>query len=149
MSPQELVYDDIFAWDGWGGVMKLASGRCRLRIFDLKRGAPDGGPTLLRPTLVVVNDLPKEKINDMSVRSCCGNVATTVVERFGIDPQRMVWVEYSHGSSYGERGQHAIADRYEQVAFTWNEARALHPKWYLLQGSLLEKVRQLVEASGR
>jgi len=145
MAPKELIFDDIFAWDGWGGVMKLASGRCRLRIFDLTRSASDERLTLLKPTLVVVNDLPREKLNDMSVRSCCGNIATTVVKRFDLDPQRMVWVEYSPGGSYGESGQHAIADRLEQVVFQWNDDRALHPKWLPLQGALLDKVRALIQ----
>ena len=30
-----IVYDDIFEWEGWGGRLKLANGRCRLRIYDL------------------------------------------------------------------------------------------------------------------
>ena len=33
-----LIYDDIFAWEGWGGELRLASGECRLRIIDLKKG---------------------------------------------------------------------------------------------------------------
>jgi hypothetical protein len=32
------IYDDIFMWDGWGGLLKLASGKCRVKIFDLKKG---------------------------------------------------------------------------------------------------------------
>jgi hypothetical protein len=144
MARDELIHDDVFAWDGWGGVMKLASGRCRLRIFDLGRGAAGDGPTLLKPTLVVVNDLPKEKLNDMSVRSCCGNVATSVVAQFGIDPQRMIWVEYSRGSFYGERRQHAIAERLERVEFTWRDDKALKPQWHPLQGPLYDRVLQLI-----
>ena len=33
-----LIYDDIYSWEGWGGMLRLASGKCRLRIFDLKKG---------------------------------------------------------------------------------------------------------------
>jgi len=32
-----LIYDGVYAWKGFGGMLKLASGQCRLRIYDLTR----------------------------------------------------------------------------------------------------------------
>ena len=32
-----LIHDDTYSWEGFGGIFDLASGRCRLRIFDLSR----------------------------------------------------------------------------------------------------------------
>ena len=79
-----LIYDDIYAWEGWGGKLQLASGKCRLQIFDLARDTA-GDLSLMRPMLVLVSDVPESK---MSVKSCAGHVATKVTKEFKIDPQR-------------------------------------------------------------
>jgi hypothetical protein len=63
-----LIYDDIYSWEGWGGTLRLASGKCRLRIFDLTEKNRDR-LAHLRPIIVIASDVPDSK---MSVRSCCG-----------------------------------------------------------------------------
>ena len=58
-----MVYDDIFEWEGWGGQLKLANGRCRLRIYDLNRS--DNLDVIhLRPILVVLVRDPLGKFQD-------------------------------------------------------------------------------------
>ena len=52
-----LIYDDIYHWKGWGGKLGLASGSCRLRIFDQKREQPKD-LVMLRPVVVIVSDVP-------------------------------------------------------------------------------------------
>jgi len=52
-----LVHDDMFSWEGWGGRLKLGSGKCRLRIYDLKKDDKKG-LMHLRPIIVVVSDVP-------------------------------------------------------------------------------------------
>ena len=32
-----LIVDDVFAWEGWGGRLRLEAGKCRLKIFDLRK----------------------------------------------------------------------------------------------------------------
>ncbi|MEE9536795.1 MAG: hypothetical protein V3V51_05065, partial [Desulfobacterales bacterium] len=59
------IYDDIFSWEGWGGQLRLASGKCRLRIYDLEQEKA-GSLSHLRPIIVVVSDIPESR---MSVRS--------------------------------------------------------------------------------
>jgi hypothetical protein len=93
-----LIHDDIFEWQGWGGKLKLGSGKCRLRIFDFKdRQAKD--LALLKPIIVLVSDVPDSK---MPVKSAVSHVATLVTEEFNLDPHRILWVEYYPESRYGK-----------------------------------------------
>ncbi|MCF8023942.1 MAG: hypothetical protein K9K82_00445 [Desulfobacteraceae bacterium] len=138
-----LIYDDIYTWEGWGGRLRLASGKCRLRIFD-RRKAAKKPVTILRPMVVVVSDIADSK---MSVRSCAGHIATQVTREFDIDPQRMLYVEYYPSLRYGINNEYEIPEQYVAVDFTWNEGRALHPQWRHLKPPLLDVVRALSEPS--
>ena len=136
-----LVYDDLFAWEGWGGKLRLGSGSCRLRIFDLQK--EDGkGIKHLRPIIAVVIDVPESR---MSIKSCAGHIATRVTAAFNIDPHRMLYLEYYPWSAYGERGQHVIPDRYEAVEFTWHDGKAIQPKWRSLKPPMLDTVKKLMK----
>lgn len=143
-----MIHDGIFAWEGFGGVYRLAAGKCRLRILDLSKGERRA-VAHLKPILAVVSDLPGDhpQFAKVSVRSCAGHIATTVAKRFGIDPQRMTYVEYYAPSTYGDRNQHVIEARYEAVDFAWFGDKAMHPKWRPLPEPLREIVAKMV--SGR
>lgn len=138
-----LIYNDIYSWEGWGGKLKLASGKCWLRIYDRSRGAERSVP-FLRPYVVIVSDVNDSK---MSVRSCAGHIATNVTHQFRLDPHRMLYVEYYPRVTYGPRGQHAIPEQYVAVDFTWYEEKALNPKWRQLKPPLRDIVKSLVEDS--
>jgi hypothetical protein len=133
-----LIYDDIFAWEGFGGKLKLGSGTCRLRIFDMNKGDPKG-VTHLKPMIVVASDLPESK---MSVRSCSSHIATTVVQKFNIAPHRMQFVEYYPKKLYGEGNRSVIPETFEAVEFTWKEKMALHPKLKPLESPLLDLLKK-------
>ena len=133
-----LIYDDIFAWEGFGGKLKLASGKCRLRIFDMNKG-DHKGVAHLKPMVVVASDLPDSK---MSVRSCSGHIATTVVQKFNIAPHRMQFVEYYPKKIYGEGNRKVIPEMFEAVEFTWTEKMALHPKLKPLDSPLLDLLKK-------
>ncbi len=137
------IYDDIFSWEGFGGILCLGSGKCRLRIYDLGKG-DSNSLTHLKPFIIIVSDVAGSK---MSVRSCSGHVATRVTQTFHIDPQRMVFIEYYPAQTYGEHGQHHIPERYEVVEFSWYEDKALHPRWRALKAPLLEVVQKLMQAN--
>jgi len=135
-----LIHDGIYAWEGFGGKLKLGSGRCRLRIYDLSK---DTSQRLahLRPVIVIVSDVSDSR---MSVRSCAGHVATSVSRDFKIDPHRMLYVEYYPESVYGEKRDRVIGEKYEAVDFNWTEGGAIQPKWRTLQPPLLEVIRHIV-----
>lgn len=138
-----LIHDDTYTWHGWGGKLRLANGRCRLRIYDLKKS--DSLPTAhLRPMIVLVSDVSD---SPMSVRSCAGHVATSVSRDFGIESSRMMYIEYYPESIYGEKGEHVIAEKYEAVDFDWTEGGAIHPRWRMLQGPLLDSIKKIVSGS--
>lgn len=134
-----LIHDEIFTWDGWGGKLQLASGKCRLRIYDRSRGAGTG-VAFLRPFVIVVSDLPDSK---MTIRSCAGHIATHVTEKFSIDPHRMLWVEYYPAISYGIHSEHTIPEQYVAVDFEWYKEKAISPKWRQLQPPLLDIIKDL------
>ncbi len=134
-----LIYDDIYAWQGWGGELKLASGKCRLKIYDRSRGRQSSVP-LLRPYVVIASDVAGSR---MSIRSCAGHIATNISRQFAIDPHRMLYIEYYPKVTYGLGGRHTIPEQYVAVDFTWYEGKALNPKWRQLHPPLLEIVQSL------
>ena len=136
-----LIHDGIYAWEGFGGKLKLASGRCRLRIYDLT-GDRTGRLAHLRPIIVIVSDVPQSR---MSVRSCAGHVATSVSRDFNIDPQRMMYIEYIPASIYGERQERIVPEKYDAVDFNWTEGGAIQPKWRTLQSPLADVIKAVVE----
>jgi hypothetical protein len=126
------IYDDIFVWDGWGGLLKLASGKCRVKIFDLKKGESDA-VAFLKPIIVVISDVPDSK---MSIKSCSSHIATRLTQKFSIDPSRMLFVEYYPSINYGDKSQYHIPEKYELVEFQWHEDRAISPQMAYFKGPL-------------
>jgi len=137
-----LIHDDIFSWSGWGGRLKLGSGRCRLRIYDLKEG--DKKDLMhLRPVVVVVSDVSG---SNMSVKSCTSHIATLVAKGFNIDPHRMLWIEYYPENRYGVDEIKVIPERFDAVEFAWHEDKAIQPKWRALKPPLLVEIRKLINS---
>jgi len=81
----------------------------------------------------------------MSVRSCAGHIATCVSRDFKIDPHRMLYIEYTPVSIYGERQERLIPEKYDAVDFNWTEGGAIQPKWRTLQSPLTEVIKAVVE----
>ncbi|MBW1893977.1 MAG: hypothetical protein JRI91_09815 [Deltaproteobacteria bacterium] len=137
-----LIYDDIFTWDGWGGKLRLASGKCQLRIFDLAH-EEQSDVKILKSVIAVASDIGGQKI---SVRSCSGHIATMIVKRFDIDPNRMVWIEYCPALEYGKGAKvNIVPERYDIAEFTWDEGRAFQPVWRPLRPPMLDLVKDLME----
>jgi hypothetical protein len=136
-----LIYDDIYSWEGWGGTLRLASGQCRLRIFDLTDKGR-AGLAHLRPIFVIASDVSDSR---MSVRSCCGHIATCITAEFNIKPHRMMFIEYYPQTVYGEKREHTIEEKYDAVEFNWLQEKAIEPKWRTLRSPLLDVIKALVE----
>jgi hypothetical protein len=138
-----LIHDEIFTWEGWGGKLKLGSGKCRLRIYDLRKGQA-ANLAHLRPMIVVVSDVAD---SPMSIRSCSGHIATTLTRRFGFDPARMIFIEYYQRKNYGENDEHLIPERFEIVEFSWHEDKAFNPKYRPLNPPLRDTILPLLRES--
>ena len=136
-----LIYDDIYSWEGFGGILRLASGKCHLRIFDLKK-EQQTGLAHIRPIIAVATDVPDSR---MSVRSCCGHIATSIVQKFNIKPDRMMFVEHYPRKVYGEQQDQVIEEKYDMVDFSWHDDRAIQPKWRAIVPPMLDVVKELVE----
>ena len=136
-----LTYDNVYSWAGWGGKLRLGNGKCRLRIFDLRKDETAKGVSFLKPIIVVITDVPDGK---MSIRSCTSHIATCVANDFNIDPSRMLWIEYYPQTTYGQEGERVIPERLEAVEFEWRNDKAIRPKWRPLQPQLLEAVKELI-----
>lgn len=143
-----LIHDDIFAWEGFGGLLDLASGKCRLLIFDLSgpRDNRGGKVMAIKPIVVVVSDLPGHDthMKKVSVRSCTSHIATCVARDFNIDPHRMLYLEYYPASTYGEQNQHFIPAKLDAVDFEWHDRKALHPKWRPLKPPQFDQILELI-----
>lgn len=134
------VYDDIFEWEGWGGKLRLGSGRCHLRVFNLKSDTAEKLMPI-KPIIVIVSDVPG---GPMSVRSCAGHIATQITHAFNIDPHRMLYVEHYPSVVYGGKKDHKIPERYDAVDFTWREDRAIHPRWRPLPPPLVAMIERVI-----
>jgi hypothetical protein len=134
------IHDDIFEWEGWGGLLRLASGRCRLRIFDLRKGT---GVAHLKPIVVVIQDVAG---SPMSIRSCTSHIATRVTQEFGIEPSRMLFVEYNPEVVYGATNQKVVPERFDRVDFDWHAGRAVQPRWRPLESALRDLLKGLLAA---
>ncbi len=141
-----LLYNGLYHWKGWGGKLQLASGKCQMRIYDLAKGKQDD-VVLLKPIVVVLTDVPREKITDMTVKSCASHIATLVTKQFCIAPERMLWVEYYPKVNYGKDNTKMIPEKYEAVEFTWYGSKAVNPKWRLLESPLSDMVKNLEKQS--
>jgi hypothetical protein len=141
-----VIYDDIFEWEGWGGRLKLARGHCWLRILDLNR-ADANAIIHLRPMVVMASDLPREGMmkGEVSVRSAAGHIATVVSRKFQIAPQRMQFVEYTPGETYGKNSEYVIAPAFDAVEFTWQDGLALFPQMKPISESLKRFLQELLE----
>ena len=136
-----LIYDDIYSWEGFGGKMRLASGKCRLRIFDLKK-SNQKGLDYIRPIIAVVSDTVGSK---MSIKSCSGHIATKITKEFDIDPSRMLYVEYYPAVIYGEKDEKMIPERYDAIEFTWHGDKAIKPKFRTLKPPLADLIKGLMK----
>jgi len=136
-----LIFSGVYEWEGFGGQFRLAAGKCRLWIFDL-RDRQEKATATLRPYVIIATDLAD---SPMSVRSCSGHIATRLAVQYRLSPQRMLFVEYYPAVSYGENREHLIPERFDAVEFTWRGDKALHPKWRTLQPPLLDQVKGLLE----
>ena len=122
--------------------MRLASGKCRMRIFDLKK-SNQKGLDYIRPIIVVVSDTAGSK---MSIKTCSGHIATKITQEFDIDPSRMLYVEHYPEVIYGEKDEKLIPERYDAIEFTWHEDKAIKPKWRTLKPPLVDLIKKLMES---
>ena len=136
-----LIHDSIYSWEGWGGKLRLASGKCRLLIYNRSK-VESNTVAFLKPYIVIVTDLPESK---MSVRSCAGHIATKVTQEFNIDPDRMVWIEFYPRVTYGAQEERTIPEQYVAVDFMWYKEKAINPRWRQLKSPILEIIKSLVE----
>jgi len=136
-----LIHDSIYSWEGWGGKLRLASGKCRLKIYDRSKGE-DKTISFLRPYVVIVSDIPESK---MSIRSCAGHIATKVTQEFSIDPDRMLWIEYYPMVIYGVQKDHMIPEQYVAVDFMWYKEKAINPRWRQLKPPILDIIKSLAQ----
>jgi hypothetical protein len=140
------IFDDVFAWEGYGGKFNLAAGRCRLRLFDLSDDKT-AKVAQLKPIIAVVSDLPGDNLAALkmvSVRASISHVATTIVHRFKLDPVRMVLIEYYPRETYGMRAEKIIPAKFDRVDLKWHGDKALFPSWRPVKPPLLELVRTLI-----
>lgn len=146
----EIRYNDEYTWEGWGKKLKLGSGKCHLRIFDVRKGEGKKSVSHLKPIIVIVSDLEAEHagFNKMTVKSCASHIATCVARDFNIDPSRMLWIEYYPVQSSG-KGKKKKQESFEVVEFTWHGENAVHSTWRPLNPLMLEVVRELLSAENQ
>ncbi|MFB6271975.1 MAG: hypothetical protein ABEL51_03670 [Salinibacter sp.] len=90
----ELVEDTILTWTGWGHSERNLpeqgnwESRCRLRIYR-----HEGGSQVVVLTQSYDEDSPCYN-GGTSITNASENVATLVVNRYGLDPERVTFIEH-------------------------------------------------------
>jgi hypothetical protein len=137
------LHNQIFHWDGFGGLLKLASGNCMLRVVQFQKS----DIAFVKPFIIITEDTPPDnpsKQNQkLSMRSCCAHIATSVTQKFSIDPKRMFWLEYYPESIYGINHDKCIPEQYEIVSFVWEDKKAFQPSFRVLKSPVLDKVKTI------
>jgi hypothetical protein len=59
----------------------------------------------------------------------------------------MLFIEYYPQTVYGENQQHVISEKYDVVDFSWQDDRAISPKWRTITSPLLDVIEDLVEGA--
>jgi len=138
-----ILHNKIFHWDGFGGLLKLASGNCMLRVVELQKT----DISFVKPYIVITEDTPSHDLSrqnqKLSIRSCCAHIATCVTQQFSIEPKRMFWLEYYPESIYGVKQEKYIPEQYEVVSFVWEANKAFHPTFRVLKPPVLEQVKTI------
>jgi len=139
----DILHNQIFHWDGFGGILKLASGNCMLRIVQLKKT----NVAFVKPYIVITEDTPPDepskKNQKLSMRSCCAHIATCVTQQFLIDPNRMFFLEYYPESIYGVNNEKFIPEQYDVVSFVWEDKKAFQPSFRVLKSPVLDQVKTI------
>ncbi|MFO8048428.1 MAG: hypothetical protein R6U29_05275 [Desulfosudaceae bacterium] len=135
-----VIYNGIFQWEGLGAAFGLARGKIRLWIFNLAR-AESVEVIPLRPYIVVVSDIPGEKI---TVRGWAGPLAGFIAKKFDLNRRRLVWIEYYPPVDYGQKKAKHIPETFDVVDFSWKGETAVMPRWRPLQEPLLGITRELI-----
>lgn len=136
-----ILFEGIFNWEGFGGKLSLASGKCYMKIIDLSKERSNG-LVHLKPFIVIAKD---HADSNMSIRSCSSHIATLVSKRFNISPNRMQFIEYYPQKTYGQGGLKTIPENFEGVVFTWKEGAAIHPRLQPLEPLLLKRLAELMD----
>ncbi len=138
------LYQGIFQWEGWGGVLKLASGKCQLTLYDLSSSEPRH-IIPMETAIAVVSDIdePRRQGQWVSIRSCAAHIATQVVEKFDLKPQRLLWIEYTPEKAYGPCKEKVIPESYSAVKFEWRQKAAFNPVRKPLDGDRIRLIESL------
>ncbi len=141
-----FIYNNTFSWDGWGGAIRLAAGKCHLWLFDLRK-VPQRpqGMIFMRPVVGVVKEIDPD--NPISLRSVTSHIATQVTRKFNIDPRRLLWLEYLPARTYRRPTPRSVPARLDLVELNWVAGKAMTPSWRPLEEPLATLIQNFIEAA--
>jgi hypothetical protein len=91
--------------------------------FTADNGIPTECEILINQNILVASD----RGIGVSVTNACETIATEAVRRFGLDPERLVFIE--HYPADGADSRHGQPERCASVTFLWHDQRAHRPRW--------------------
>ncbi|MDM8517296.1 hypothetical protein QUF76_13930 [Desulfobacterales bacterium HSG16] len=140
----DVMYDSIYAFEGWGKKMGLARGKCMLKIIDISKMSRND-LVYFKPIIAIVSDLkngPDSGFGKVTVKSIFSHIATCVTRDFNIDHSRIMWIEHCPALKYG-LDEKIIPERFDIVDFVWKEEGAIHPRRRQLKPPMLDIVKNL------
>ena len=106
---------------------------CHLRILQTDQG-----------TLVIATELASNP--GKSITNAAETIATDVVKRWQLDPNKTRFIEHYTSESYEGEDKEKFKEDYKEVRFTWSGQQADDPKWRKLSpkelATLLERFEQ-------
>lgn len=103
--------------------------RCLVRMWDS-----------VVATVVMLTELPNNP--GVSVTNACEDIATRLVQNFGINPQRTRFIEhYPEVKTMHYGSEHVRKETFDEIFFTWDRnGRAFVPKWKSLAKEEVERL---------
>lgn len=124
MSTMEHIELKPFVWIHPGGGF---SSRCDLDVFLLGSKA-----------LVIATEREDDPDAGISVANGADILATIVIQKFGLDPRRVTWIEHYPERRMGARDIYRIGKTYQRVTFQFEGTRLTAPRWEVVDGEGIE-----------
>jgi hypothetical protein len=110
-------------------------GECRIRVYQ-------------RPRLTIV--IASELKRGPAITNAAEEIATRVVQFFGLDPKRLVWVEHHESHEWPIHPDITPSDDYDFVSFTWDgKHMSATQRNFGTRGQVEELVGEPIEGGGK
>jgi hypothetical protein len=121
-----------FVWIHPGGVLPS---RCDLDVFLFGAKA-----------LVIATEREHDTDSGITVANGADILATIVIQKFGLDPAGVTWIEHYPERPMGSRRIYRLGKTYQRVTFQFDGSRLTAPRWEAVDAEGIEALITALKA---